>query len=155
MAGDREGAIEMVDRAVALNPNSSYAWNIRGWLYRNTGLPEEALRSFERAIRMNPVDPLLNRVFAGLGLSLLELGRFDEAIVAANKALRHNSSFAPAYRCLASALAHLGRDAEARQAAAQGLEVDPGFTISKGIAHGGMSNAKLYIEGLRKAGVPE
>jgi TolB-like protein/Flp pilus assembly protein TadD len=154
MAGDCEGAIEMADRAVALNPNSFSAWNNRGWVYRAAGLPEEALRSFERAIRMSPVDPLLHRSFAGMGLSLLELGRFDEAIVAANKALRQNSS-SSAYRCLAAALAHLGRDAEAREAAARGLEVDPGFTISTGIARGGNSNAKLYIEGLRKAGLPE
>jgi TolB-like protein/tetratricopeptide (TPR) repeat protein len=155
MAGDCEGAIEMADRAVALNPNSFFAWNLRGWVHRAAGLPEEALRSFERAIRMSPVDPLLNRSFTGMGLSLLELGRFDEAIVAANKALRQNSSFSPAYRCLAAAFVHLGRDAEAREAAARGLEVDPGYTISAGIARGGMSNAKLYIDGLRKAGLPE
>ena len=64
-------------------------------------------------------------------------------------------SVPPAYRCLASAFAHLGRDAEAREAAARLLEVDPAFTISVGIARGGMTNAKLYIEGLRKAGLPE
>src|SRR5262249_20643913 len=131
------------------------AWNNRGWVYRAAGLPDEALRSFERAIRMSPVDPLLHRSFAGMGLSLLELGRFDAAIVAANKALRQNSSSSAAYRCLAAAFAHLGHDAEAREAAARGLEFDSGFTISAGIARGGNSNAKLYIEGLRKAGLPE
>ena len=59
------------------------------------------------------------------------------------------------YRCLASAFAHLGRDAEAREAAARVLEIDPAFTISAWIARGGQSNAKLLIEGLRKAGLPE
>jgi adenylate cyclase len=43
----------MADRAIALNPNSFAAWYARGWVYRNAGLPEEAVRSFERAIRMN------------------------------------------------------------------------------------------------------
>jgi adenylate cyclase len=28
--GDSEGEIEMADRAVALNPNSSFAWHSRG-----------------------------------------------------------------------------------------------------------------------------
>ncbi len=51
--------------------------------------------------------------------------------------------------------AHLGRDAEAREAAARVLEHDPAFTISTYIARGGSSNAKLSIEGLRKAGLPE
>ena len=93
MVGDSESAIEMADRAVALNPNSFDAWHGRGWVYRNAGLPEEAVRSFERAIRMSPVDPLLHRSFAGMGMALIELRRFDEAIVAGKKAQRQNPSY--------------------------------------------------------------
>jgi adenylate cyclase len=86
---------------------------------------------------------------------LIELGRFDEAIVAGKKAQRLNPAYQVSYRCLASAFAHLGRDAEAREAAARLLEIDPTFTISSWIARGGQSNAKLQIEGVRKAGLPE
>ena len=155
MVGDDESEIEMVDRAVALNPNAYEAWNARGWVYRNVGLPEEAIRSFERAVRVSPVDPLLYRTFVGMAATLIELGRLDEAVVASKKALRQNLSYAATYRCLASAFAHLGRVAEAREAAAHVLEHDPGFTISAWFARGGQSNAKVYIEGLRKAGLPE
>jgi adenylate cyclase len=90
-----------------------------------------------------------------MGMAFIELGRFDEAIVVGKKALRQNPSYSSAYRCLASAFAHLGRNAEAREAAARVLETDPAFTISAFIARGGYSNAKLLIEGLRKAGLPE
>jgi adenylate cyclase len=155
MVGDCERAIEIADRAVALNPNSFLAWDGRGWAYRVAGLPKEALPSFERAIRMSPVDPLLHHPLTGMGYAFIELGRFDEAIVAGKKAQRQNSSFPPAYRCLASAFAHLGRNAEAHEAAERLLEVDPSFTISAWIARGGQSNAKLIIVGLRKAGLPE
>src|SRR5262249_29129023 len=86
MIGDSESEIEMADRAVALNPNSQHAWGCRGWVYRVAGLPEEAVRSFERANRMSPVDPLLHQTFGGMGNALIELGRFDEAIVAGKKA---------------------------------------------------------------------
>jgi adenylate cyclase len=154
MVGDSEGEIEMADRAVALNPNSFQAWRARGQVYRIAGLPEEAVRSWERAIRISPVDPLLHRSLGGMGTALIELRRFDEAIVAGKKAQRQNPSYPAAYRCLASAFAHLGRDAEARQAAARLLEVDPTFTISVWIARGGHSNSHLQIEGLRKAGLP-
>jgi adenylate cyclase len=154
MVGDCESSIEIADRAVGLNPNSFTAWSSRGWVYRIAGLPEEALQSFERAIRMSPVGPSLNVAFAGMGFAFIELRRFDEAIVAGKKAQRQNAS-PMTYRCLASAFAHLGRDAEAREAAARVLEVDPSFTISAFIARGGQSNAKLFIEGLRKAGLPE
>jgi adenylate cyclase len=155
MVGDCESEIELVDRAVALNPNSFHAWHCRGQVYRIAGLPEEALRSFERAIRMSPVDPRLHMTFAGIGMAFIELRRFDEAIVAGKKAQRQNSSFSGAYRCLASAFAHLGRDAEAREAAARLLQLDPTFTISSYIARGGLSNARLATDGLRKAGLPE
>ena len=155
MVGDSESEIEMADRAIALNPNSYWAWNYRGWVYRVAGLAEEAVRSFERAIRMSPVDRMLYETLGGMGYSFIELRRFDEAIVAGKKALRQNPSYSVAYRCLASAFAHLGRDAEARAAAARLLELDPAFTISSWIARGGQSNAKLLIEGLRKAGLPE
>ena len=155
MVGDSESEIEMADRAVALNPNSFRAWSCRGQVYFIAGLSEEALQSFERAIRMSPIDPLLHRAFVGMGLAFIELRRFDEAIVAGKKAQRQNPSYPASYRCLASAYAHLGRDAEAREAAARLLETDPTFTISAWIARGGQSNAKLLIEGLRKAGLPE
>jgi adenylate cyclase len=113
------------------------------------------VRSFERANRMSPIDPLLHRALVGMGMAFIELGRFDEAIVAGKRAQHQNPSFAGAYRCLASAFGHLGRDFEARQAAARLLEVDPTFTISAFMARGGQSKAKLLIEGLRKAGLPE
>jgi TolB-like protein len=155
MVGDSEREIEMADRAVALNPNSFGAWGCRGHVYRIAGQPAEAVRSFERAIRMSPVEPLLHLAFGGIGSALIELRRFDEAIVAGKKAQRLNPAYQIPYRCLASAFAHLGRDVEAREAAARLLEVDPSFTISAWIARGGQSNAKLMIEGLRKAGLPE
>jgi adenylate cyclase len=155
MVGDCESEIEMAERAVALNPNSFIAWHFRGWVYRNAGRPEEAIQSFERAIRMSPVDPLLHRSFTGMGYAFTELRCFDEAVAAVKKALRQNPLFPPAYRCLASAFAHLGRDEEAREAASRMLQLDPAFTISAWTARGGQSYSKLLIEGLRKAGFPE
>jgi adenylate cyclase len=155
MVGDSEAEIEMADRAVALNPNSWSTWNCRGTVYRLAGLPEEAIRSYERAVRMSPVDPRLYMTFDGIAMAHIELGRFDEAIVAGKKAQRQNPSLSGAYRCLASAFAHLGRDGEAHDAAARVLEIDAAYTISAFIARAGVSNAKLFIEGLRKAGLPE
>jgi adenylate cyclase len=152
--GDRESEMEMAERAVALNPNSANAWRARGHVYHFAGLPEEAVRSFERGIRHSPVDPMLYLALQGMAGSLVAAGRFDEAIVAAKRCLRQNPTFAPGHRTLASAYAHLGRDAEARAAAARSLEFDPAFTISASIVRG-WSHFEKYIEGLRKAGLPE
>ena len=88
LSGDFDTAREMVDRAVAFNPNSAFAWEQRGWTYRIAGQPEEAIRSFERAIRLSPFDPWLFRTFTGMGIAFIGLGRFDEAVAAAKKALQ-------------------------------------------------------------------
>jgi len=150
---DYETAIEFVDRAVATNPNSYMVWNHRGWVYQFAGQYEEAIRSFERGIRVSPLDPMLQNAFAGIGHALIALRRFDEAVAFFKRALRQNSSDGIAFRGLASALAHLGRDAEAREALARLLEIDPAYPISGRISRSG--SFKLLYEGLRKAGVPE
>jgi adenylate cyclase len=156
LVGDCETEIAMADRAVTLNPNSYHTWNCRGWVCKIAGQPEEAIRSFERAMRISPVDPQTFSALTGMGFAFIELGRFDEAIIAAKKALRHNRCYPGPYRSLASAFAHLGRDAEAREAAARVLEIDPAFTISAWNARSQLSKtAKLMIEGFRKAGLPE
>ena len=155
VVGDFDAATEMVDRAVILNPNSWLAWEQRGQTFNCTGNFEEALRSFERAVRLSPLDPFLFGNYTHIGLALIGLGRFDDALVAAKKALRKNKTYSSTYRCLAAALAHLGREAEAREAAAGLLELDPNFRISEWVARNGLSRHQMYIDGLRKAGVPE
>jgi adenylate cyclase len=152
---DLDTAREMVDRAVASNPNSAFAWNNRGWTYQMVGQYEEAIQSFERAIRLSPFDPGLVLIFAGMGIAFIGLGRFDDAVASAKKALSENPAVAVAYRCLASALAHLGREAETREAAASLLQLEPDFRISEWVARGGVSRGQMYVDGLRKAGLPE
>jgi adenylate cyclase len=90
-----------------------------------------------------------------MGLAFIGLGRFDEAISAAKKAVRQNPLYPVAYRCLASALAHLGREAEVKETVAGLFELDPDFRISVRVTRAGGSQLQLYIEGLRKAGFPE
>ena len=173
----REGfaeAIRLAHRALELDPGFGLAAALAGAGHMQNVIlgyavdpqfdKEEAIRLLrlalsinddKQAIRMSPVDPRLHLMLAGMGQALIELRRLDEAIAAGKKALRQSPSFSGGYCCLASALAHLGRDAEAREAAAHLLEVDPDFTISAWIARGGQTNSKLMLEGLRKAGLPE
>jgi DNA-binding winged helix-turn-helix (wHTH) protein len=151
--GDFATAREMVDCAVALNPNSLRAWEQRGWTYVIAGQPEEAIRSFARSIRLSPFDPSLFSAFTGMGAAFIGLRRFDEAVAAARKAIHQNPFYPVTYRCLAIALAHLRREAEAREAAAGLLKLEPGFRISEWPA--GRRLPQIYIDGLRKAGLPE
>jgi adenylate cyclase len=98
---------------------------------------------------------MLYGTYAMMGLALIGLHRFEDAELAARKALRKNPIFMPAHRCLASALALQGRDAEARAAASRLLELEPGFRISDWMVRSRQWRAGLLVEGLRRAGLPE
>jgi adenylate cyclase len=149
--GDHETAIDFVDRAVATNPNSYIARNFRAWVYQLAGRYEEAIRSFEAAIRVSPLNPLLHNNLAGIGITLIELRRFDEAVAFFKRALRQNSSDGMAFRGLASALAHLGRDAEAREALARLREVNSVFPTSVLLPYRAAQSYELLSEGLIRA----
>jgi adenylate cyclase len=90
-----------------------------------------------------------------MGVAFIGLRRFDEAVSIARKAIRQNPLHAFSHRCLASALAHLGREAEAKEAVGGLLELDPDFRISERVTRSGASRLHLYVDGLRKAGLPE
>ena len=154
-SGDFDTAREMVARAIASNPNAAFAWSTRGWTYRVAGNPEEAIRSFERAVLLSPFDPLLFITFTEMAIAFIGLGRFDEAVAAAKKALSQNQTFAASYCCLTTALAHLGREAEAREAADHLLELKPDFRISEWAIRSSIRPDQLFIDGLHKAGLPE
>jgi adenylate cyclase len=155
ITGDFGAAMEMVDRAVSLNSNSSIAWSYRGITCLFVGHPEEAIRSFEWAIRLSPLDPMLYGMQACTALAYINLSRFDDAVAAAEIALHKKPTFMMAHRCLVAALAHLGRDSEAKQAAVRLLEHEPNFRMSDWANRTREWHSKLLAEGLRKAGLPE
>ena len=73
----------------------------------------------------------------------------------ARKALRKNHVSSMVYRCLAVALAHLGREAETKEAVAPMLELEPNFRIAEWVDRTSSSKLEVFIDGLRKAGLPE
>ena len=76
---------------------------------------------------------------------------------------RPTEIFRSAHFSLAAALAQLGRLDEAHSAVKAGLALDPNFTVSRTRASWTamsddptyLAQIELYLEGLRKAGVPE
>ena len=101
-----------------------------GWAYGVAGNPEEAI--LERAILLSPFDPLLFVTFTEMAVAFIGLGRFDEAVVAAKKALGQTQIFVRSYCCLTTALAQLGREAEARDAAPVCSNSSPIFAFLNG-----------------------
>jgi TolB-like protein/class 3 adenylate cyclase len=147
-----------VDRALALNPNSAHAWMTRGYV----SLPqsETAIEAFERAMRLNPLDRLERGFSGGIAIAHLLARRYEEALDWSVRALREEPGYPTALRTKAIACAHLDRIEEAREAVRQLLDAQPWNTLARTAQfyariYGSQEAAAIYVEGLRKAGLPE
>jgi TolB-like protein len=70
----------IADQALAVNPNLSEAWRMRGWISVYLGRHEPALEQFHYAMRLNPLDPQIYLVEAGLASANFFLRRFEIAL---------------------------------------------------------------------------
>ena len=93
LAGDLDGGIALIDRALVLNPNLASAWFLGGFLRVWNGEPDGAIEHFARAMRLSPLDPEMYRMQAGMAVAHLFAGRFDTASSWAEKAFRDLPSF--------------------------------------------------------------
>lgn len=69
-------ALDMIERAVAAQPNSGYIVDSLGWVLYRLGRYDEAVQHMERAAELMPVDPVVND---HLGDVLWAVGRKVEA----------------------------------------------------------------------------
>ena len=55
--GEYATAANVVDRALTLNPNSAYAWMVRGLMSNLQNQPDQAIAALGRGMRLSPRDP--------------------------------------------------------------------------------------------------
>ena len=158
LAGDLDGGIALLDRAVFLNPNLASAWFLGGFLRIWRGEAEGAIRHFEHAMRLSPVDPELFRMQAGIAMAHLFAGRVDAASTWAEEAHKNLPGFLMAIAVVAASRALAGRLDEAREAMSELRKLDPSLRISKlqdWLPIHRPEDLSIFAEGLRKAGLPE
>jgi tetratricopeptide (TPR) repeat protein len=83
--GKNHEAIPLIDEALEIQP-SDVIYILRGQADYNMGNIEDALGFFEKAMAIDPNNPLANHM---MGLMLYRLQRFDEAIPYIEKALEY------------------------------------------------------------------
>ena len=158
--GEHEEAIAASDSAIALSPNSAHAHTIRGLALSFAGRPEEAIAEHDEALRLSPRDPMALGFMVSKAFALILLRRHDEALAWARKSQRQPNAggFVWPYAQEASALAHLGRIDEAHAALERVFAVKPNFSttfLDRVIRLKNPDDRAHYLDGLRKAGLPE
>ena len=150
-------AASLAERAVALNPNSAFAWRQAGWAFIYAARPAMALEYLQRAVRLSPLDVRAEDSWAGIALALIQLERDEDAVAAARRATQGYPNSATGWRALCAALALAGQVSEARTTMQRLLLVDPSCTVATMTARQGYCDtAKTrYFDGLRQAGLAE
>jgi adenylate cyclase len=159
LAGEVEIGVAHIDRAIVLNPNLASAWSSSGWLRIYLGEQECAIERLERSMRLSPLDPFAYFGYAGMALAHLLADRYAEAVSWATKARNEQPNWATSLRVVAIAYALWDRMVEARDAMARLREIDPTLRLSnlERVAPPlrRPEDRARFIDGLRKAGLPE
>ncbi|WP_316170892.1 MULTISPECIES: winged helix-turn-helix domain-containing tetratricopeptide repeat protein [unclassified Bradyrhizobium] len=158
LAGDLEGAVALLDRALLLNPNLAAAWFLGGFLRVLRGDPESAIDFFTRAMRFSPLDPEMFRMQAGMAMAHLFAERFELALSWAERSFRQLPSSGFVVLIIIASHALAGRMEQAKDAAAHLLKLHPAFRMSNlenWIPIQRPEHRATFKKGLRLAGLPE
>jgi TolB-like protein/class 3 adenylate cyclase len=148
--GEDIGAmIELVDRALALNPSFARGWHLSGVLRLWAGQPDLAIEHSETSLRLSPRERM-GQPLSTTGMAYFFKRQFDEAASKLLLAIQDDPGFPPSYRGLAACYAHMGRLDEARAIVTRLRAITP-LVVPNDRPFRNPEDRELYLSGLRLA----
>ena len=141
------------DRSIALNPNDAFAAMSRASVLRHVSRAKEGVDWARKAMRLDPYHP--NWYWEVFAKVLHSAGCYAEALDAYSR-IAERPSFYHAY--VAGCYAELGRTEDARRHTVLALEARPDFSVAtwgKRLPYKNEADLQRFLDGLRKAGLPE
>ncbi len=159
MLGEHDASIAALETSLTLDPSFAQAYHGLGFALTLAGRLEDALDSLAKAERLSPRDPLLWAFTVIHSLACILSHEYEAAVHWAQKTIQipRATGHWP-HAVLAAPLAHLGRIDEARAAVKAALEQKPDLSLrylKKTLPTKHPGGLDPYLEGLRKAGLPE
>jgi TolB-like protein/Tfp pilus assembly protein PilF len=157
-SGPLEKAIADFELAIRLNPSSSLGYM---WLGNTlaTHIPDEAIATLEKGMRLSPQDPFMWVHMSSMGFAHFAAGRYRGAVDWAQRSLQLRSEEGLANSVLVAGYAQLGLMDEARAALSDWLQLQPGSSVAAfERSFYRTTNPEVLVrlvDGLRKAGFPE
>ena len=152
--GDHTTALDYAQRAVQFNPSNAFSFFWLSLAQLHSGDFQQGEESILKGIELSPADPNMNHFNATHYFALLGQGRYDEALVAIDKALRqHKAGLMLGFR--AAVLGHLEKGPKAKEALDRYLALRPNLKTRNDYRQIFVPNSALadpIIEGLVKAG---
>ncbi|MBI3025768.1 MAG: adenylate/guanylate cyclase domain-containing protein [Candidatus Tectomicrobia bacterium] len=155
--GQHEEGIAAIEKAISLNPNDAASYINLAGAVTFAGKPTEAIRLVKKAMRLDPFYPPLWDFI--LGRAHFYLRQHEKALPPLKASTDRAPNSWSFHAFLAATYAHLGRQGEARAEIAQVRRLWPDVTVRKigelGAIYKYKEFLEHYLEGLRKAGLPE
>jgi len=161
LAGEIDYGPALIDRSLALNPNSANAWTSSCLARTYLGDCDAAIDHFHRSQRLNPLDQSHHVHWNIVGMAYFAGGRFEDADAAADKALKARPTYPPGLRLKVAACGVLGRIEEGRAHVQRLLAVHPECSLAwirefwRPLMRRSPAALTTYIEGSRLVGLPE
>jgi len=146
---DYVGAMEMIDKAIAINPSSAHAHGHGSVIATWAGLSDKSIALSQQALRLSPFDPLSVMPLAGQAGAHVLRGDYPQGLVFAQRALGVYPNHTPSCLLTIVCLVRLGRLGEATAFARNFIAVFPSYRI---IAQAPVLG--MFVDELRLAGLP-
>lgn len=138
-AGETRRAIDELRIALSIDPYSYEAHSNLGTIYSREGEYDRAVEQFQLAIATFP-DPFnpppmevmnVARAFYNMGLAYQQMGRFNSALQAYDKAIRVAPQMGEAYSNMGTVYSAMGRHAEAEMSFKKALSINPSLDLAR------------------------
>ena len=149
-------ALVHCEHVVAMNSNDADGIAHMGSLLVALGRFSEALDWFQKAVRLDPLHPAW--YLYGIGEAHYGARQYEQAIAPLRAAVNRFPTYITPRRHLAAAYAQMGRMDEARAEVAAIRKLDPSVCLAmyrERIRYEKFADWDHYLDGLRKAGLPE
>ena len=151
-----ERAVAEARRAIELDPNFAEGYSRLATILHFADPSEEAIGFAQKAMRLDPHYP--SNYLLHLGQAYYSMGQYEKAIAELKRAVTRNPNNAPAHRWLAAIFGQLGRNDEAQAEVAEIVRLSPGASVQRWrhrVPYKDRAILEQFIDGLRKAGLPE
>jgi tetratricopeptide (TPR) repeat protein len=119
--GDYTGAMMLLTQALDEKPEDPAAWALRSEVQNKLGDHEAAIKDADKALALDPKGPWAAKALRSKAFAAIQLGRHDEALAAATKAVELEPANGLGHLYRGMALAKLGRKAVALDATLKSL----------------------------------
>ncbi|WP_319414058.1 M48 family metalloprotease [uncultured Cohaesibacter sp.] len=132
--GNRNKAIKQMDQLLKLQPDNPYFLELKGQIYLETGMADNAIAPLNRAVSLRPDEGILRVMLGQAILSSKSNKNYSAAVTHLQRGLQDDPDLAVGYRFLAQAYEYLGQRAQAEMATANGYFASGDIASAKAMA---------------------